>query len=386
MSMLEADYYRPSSSEVHRVNFSDRLTKIPAIGVVFAATAAVLFATGSLCVKLITSIDPVEVVLFRSLFQSIIYTAIVASYRESLKIPSGERFSLVARCVCGFLTACCSYYSIRMISLGDASTIAFSSPVFVSIFACMCLRESCGPIQLITALLTVLGVVLICKPPFIFGGDSAEFNINWVLGVVIALFGSLTRAVNVICLRQMKLTPSSVVIFYFSLSGVLQSLIVLLVMQDLKFPNNVNDILLLLGVGTFTSLGQYFQTVALKIEEAGPVSMARTLDIVMSFVYQITLLNNPAEWTDLAGAGVVCGSVIIVGLHKWYNRRPEVFSRCLPCLAPRKERANFRGSVTIVPPLQTQEKNTNCNHNSHNNQEAIREVIQNGINGIRLSP
>ena len=65
MSMLETDFYRPSSSQERQVSFLDRLTKIPAIGVVLAATAAILFATGSLCVKLIKSIDPVEVVLFR---------------------------------------------------------------------------------------------------------------------------------------------------------------------------------------------------------------------------------------------------------------------------------------------------------------------------------
>lgn len=299
----------------------------------------------------------------------------VASSRESLKSHSGERFPLLARCICGFITACCNYYSIKLISLGDASTIAFSSPVFVSIFACICLRESFGIIQVVTALMTVLGVVLICKPPFIFGGDSSHYDIIWISGVLIALAGSLTRAINVICLRRMKRTPSSVVIFYFSSSGVVQSLLILLAIQDLKFPNNLRDVLLLLGLGAFTSLGQYFQTVALKIEEAGPVSMARTLDIVMSFVYQITLLNTPAFWTDLVGAGVVCLSVIIVGVHKWYNRRPELFNSCLPCLAPKKKTNHSNQNNLSVHQCEK------CS-----NHKIIKQAIQSGINGIRQSP
>lgn len=65
MSMLEADYYQPPAGEDSRISLIDRVAKIPAIGVILAATAAVLFATGSLFVKLIESVDPVEVVLFR---------------------------------------------------------------------------------------------------------------------------------------------------------------------------------------------------------------------------------------------------------------------------------------------------------------------------------
>lgn len=303
----------------------------------------------------------------------------VSYNRENLKSHSGERLPLLARCVCGFITACCNYYSIKLISLGDASTIAFSSPVFVSIFACLCLQEPCGTIQVITALMTVMGVTLICKPPFIFGGDSSHFSMVWMAGVLVALAGSLTRAINVICLRRIQRTPSSVVIFYFSSAGIVQSLLVLLAIQDLKFPNNTKDILLLLGLGAFTSLGQYFQTVALKIEQAGPVSMARTLDIVMSFVYQITLLNTPALWTDLVGAGIVCLSVIIVGIHKWYLKRPDLFNSCLPCLAPTKQIKQERNYLNQNN-LSVHQCEKCCNH------EIMKQAIRNGLNGISQSP
>lgn len=62
--MLETDFYQPPASET-QLSLLDRISKIPAIGVILAASAAILFATGSLFVKLIDSVDPVEVVLFR---------------------------------------------------------------------------------------------------------------------------------------------------------------------------------------------------------------------------------------------------------------------------------------------------------------------------------
>lgn len=63
--MLETDFYQPPTSETNKVSFLDSISKVPAIGIVLAASAAILFASGSLFVKLIDSVDPVEVVLFR---------------------------------------------------------------------------------------------------------------------------------------------------------------------------------------------------------------------------------------------------------------------------------------------------------------------------------
>lgn len=353
MSMLETDFYQPPTQDELKPGFLERLSKIPAMGIIFAAIAAVLFATGSLCAKLVETVDAVETVLFRSIVQSIIYTTVVISYRERLSITRGERLPLVARCVCGFITACCNYYAIQFISLGDQSTISFSSPVFVSLFACICLSESCGLIQAISAGLTIIGVVMICKPPFLFGGESS-YDVKWGIGVGTALAGSITRAVNVICLRRMRQTPSAVVIFYFSVSGILQSLILLLIIGDLKVPGNLRDSLMLIGVGVTTAAGQFFQTFALKIEEAGPVSMTRTLDIVMSFVYQVTLLNESVEWTDLSGAAIVCCSVILVGLHKWYTKSPEVFKSIIPARLTAKissiNTTTPNHTTSIVPP------------------------------------
>lgn len=62
--------------------------------------------------------------------------------------------------------------------LSDASTIYLSSPVFVTIFAYILLKEPITLIQGLTGTITVVGVFVISKPEFIFGpAHSAADNI-----------------------------------------------------------------------------------------------------------------------------------------------------------------------------------------------------------------
>jgi hypothetical protein len=70
--------------------------------------------------------------------------------------------------------------------------------------------------------------------------------------------------------------------------------------------------------------------VSLKIENAGPVSLARTMDIVMAFVYQVVVLNTQVQITSLIGAIIICFGVILLALHKWYQQKPELFLSLLP--------------------------------------------------------
>ena len=64
-----------------------------------------------------------------------------------------------------------------MIPLSDASTIYLSSPVFVTVFAYILLKEPITIVQGVTGTLTVVGVFVISKPDFLFGkSDSGADN------------------------------------------------------------------------------------------------------------------------------------------------------------------------------------------------------------------
>lgn len=68
-----------------------------------------------------------------------------------------------------------SFYAFRHMTLSDASTIIFSTPVFVVIFAKIFLGEPCGVLNIVMIFFTLMGVVLITRPPILF----SEINATW---------------------------------------------------------------------------------------------------------------------------------------------------------------------------------------------------------------
>ena len=64
------------------------------------------------------------------------------------------------------------FTSFARLPLGDSTTILFSSPVLVMALSVFILKEKCGVFRVVAALILVSGVILIAKPPFIFGQEG----------------------------------------------------------------------------------------------------------------------------------------------------------------------------------------------------------------------
>lgn len=258
----------------------------------------------------------------------------------------GERISIASRCIWGFISVGLSYSSFRLIPLADASTIVLSSPVYVSLVACIFLKEPCGVFQIVTIFFSIFGVVLISKPTFIFGGADT-YDIARIEGVSMAFVSSLAFAFAFISMRKIKQTPTAVVIFWFSLITIVASCVVLAVVDGFSLPDDLNSYLLFLAIGLCGVFGQLLLTIALKIEDAGPVSLARTIDIVMAFIYQVNILDEQITLTSLIGALLICLCVILSALRKWYTAKPEIFEKILPCLKSSEKNLDEKNTEKI---------------------------------------
>lgn len=66
------------------------------------------------------------------------------------------------------------FYSIQNLSLADALVISSCRPVFVTFVAHVFLGEPCGVFPVFAALLTIMGVGVIARPPILTGEDSFD--------------------------------------------------------------------------------------------------------------------------------------------------------------------------------------------------------------------
>ena len=59
------------------------------------------------------------------------------------------------------------------------------------------------------------------------------------------------------------------------------------------------------------------------MEQAGPVAIARTADIVFAFFWQVLFFNEIPNRYSIGGALLVTSSVLLTGLRKWAISLPE---------------------------------------------------------------
>lgn len=84
--------------------------------------------------------------------------------------------------------------------------------------------------------------------------------------------------------------------------------------------------LLVVALALFSFGGQILLTLALQMEQAGPVAIARSADIVFAFFWQVLFFNEIPNKYSVGGAILVTSSVLLTGLRKWAVSLPETSS------------------------------------------------------------
>ncbi|XP_054166194.1 solute carrier family 35 member G1-like [Oppia nitens] len=307
---------------------------IPAFGIILMALSATSYSLGSLIIKLLPELHSLEVLFFRCTVQFLVNLVYALVKGQPLAGESGSRVQLFMRGLYGTVSSMGSFMAFGLIPLSDATTIQFSSPVFVTLFAYFILKEPLTILQVLTGTITLSGVVVIARPKLLF---SPNYVIPYghIEGLLSAIMGAFGNAMAIITLRRLKSAPVAVVVVWYSVAIMIATLATLLMWDQFRWPVGWRVWTLLLAIG-ITGIGdQLFMTVALRYESAGPASIARTLTIVLSFVWDVLVLNGAFNGTAAIGAALVSTGVVILGAYKWSEEKPEQYKRlkewCLSC-------------------------------------------------------
>ena len=321
-----------SDIPIHKENEPLKLSLFPCAGIVLTLFAATLYATSGLAASLLTHINPLEITLVSGILQIIICLPISCVKRESLTGTSGERIFLFNRCFFGLVFAAAQFAAFKLIPLGDVSTIAASSPIFTYAFAWILMKEECGIFQFILVPIVISGIILISRPAFLFGGYMKIENNDRMIGSLLALLASVSASILQLSIRKLRKTPVTVVMTQMGIIWTLISAICLVIFaycpgigvlnEGITMPSDGFDIGMLLLNGLSSIVGQALLVVALQVEEAGPVSVALSFDIVMSYVLQsIFLPSEEISLISISGALLICLSVILAAIRKWIKTK-----------------------------------------------------------------
>ncbi|MEW6431090.1 MAG: DMT family transporter [Myxococcota bacterium] len=277
------------------------------------AAAAFFFSIMSLLVRVAGErLPPSMLVLARAGVALVL--AFLMVRRAGLNPWGNARTLLVVRGLLGFAALSCYYYSLTHLPLAEATVIQYTNPVFTGLLAALLLEERLRSVEFISVVVSLVGVVLVARPTFLFGAGAAHLD---PVATGFALAGAVFSAFAYVAVRKSSGKDHPlVVVLWFPL--IATPLSVPLAVKQWVWPTPLEWVLLV-GIGVATQAAQVFMTEGLHREPAGRATAMSYLQVAFAVAWGVAVLREVPEWHTLAGALLIGASV--VGLALW--KRPE---------------------------------------------------------------
>lgn len=271
--------------------------------------SAFFFSLMSLFVKLVgRSLPSQEIVLVRGVVTlAISYLALRAIGVK----PAGNQTGLLAlRGAIGFLAVSAFFYGVIHLPLAEATVIHYTNPVFTAVIAAVFLAEPIRARDALCLLTSLVGVALIARPAFLFGGATAALD---PIGVAAALTGAVLAAAAYVMVRRLARTEHELVIVLWF--GVLSTLGAI--------PATAVSFVLptgwlwagLVAVGITTHVAQVLLTRGLALVPAGRAMTISYIQIVFAALWgMIFFRERPDAWL-FVGATLIVASTLSLSRH-----------------------------------------------------------------------
>jgi drug/metabolite transporter (DMT)-like permease len=280
-------------------------------GIRHMLVGAFWFSVMSVLVKLAgRRLPSMEIVFFRGLLTLALSYAMVKQARISPVFGINRRL-LLQRGVLGAAALACFLFSLTHLPLAEATLIQYMNPVFAILVAHWWFRERMIRGEWIALSASLLGVLLITRPAFLFGGAASDIH---PVHALIALGGAAFSGSAYATIRQMPKERPEVVVFYLPLMSVPMSLP--FIATNWVLPTG-GEWLVLVGIGAATQLAQTSMTKGLQVEKTARATMVGYVQIIFAGAWGALLFNEAITlWTVVGAMIVLTGMLSLMVVHK----------------------------------------------------------------------
>ena len=241
-----------------------------------------------------------QVVWGRYFFMALISLVITfLFFRQHLKWPSNFQIQLT-RSLFLFLSTILFFYAISIISLAEALTLAFVSPIIVTLLSAIILKEEVGFRRWSAVVVGFIGVLFVIRPGF------NEVN----LATITALGCGICYAIYIISTRKLSNQDSPLLTLIFTgLSGsIVISLIVPFYWSDLTLL----QLLLLVLLAAIGTLAHFLLILSLNFAEASKLAPLSYSEIIMNVIIGYYFFGDfPSQWVWIGLVIIVASGVYI---------------------------------------------------------------------------
>ena len=260
--------------------------------------------------KFLSSDLPVLQITWARYFFTVAFTLPIMFFffRKNLVWTDKPKLQLIRGLI--LLTAnVCFFYSISIISLAKALTLAFIAPLIVTAFSPIFLDEKVGFRRWSAVIIGFIGSMVVIRPGFM------EINLASLAalgtGVMYGFYLIITR----------KLSSSDNPLLTLLLTGVVGAIIISFVMPFVWIKPTLNQWSMMAAIGIFACVGHLFIILSLKYADASKLAPFSYFEIVTNIIIGYYFFSDfPDKWTFL-------GLFIIILSGIYISRRENIIKR-----------------------------------------------------------
>ena len=260
--------------------------------------------------KYLSSDLPVLQITWARYFFTVAFTLPIMFFffRKNLVWTDKPKLQLIRGLI--LLTAnVCFFYSISIISLAKALTLAFIAPLIVTAFSPIFLGEKVGFRRWSAVIIGFIGSMVVIRPGFL------EINLASLAalgtGVMYGFYLIITR----------KLSSSDNPLLTLLLTGVVGAIIISFVMPFVWIKPTLNQWSMMAAIGIFACVGHLFIILSLKYADASKLAPFSYFEIVTNIIIGYYFFSDfPDKWTFL-------GLFIIILSGIYISRRENIVKR-----------------------------------------------------------
>ena len=257
--------------------------------------------------KYLSSDLPVLQITWARYFFTVAFTLPIMFFffRKNLVWTDKPKLQLIRGLI--LLTAnVCFFYSISIISLAKALTLAFIAPLIVTAFSPIFLGEKVGFRRWSAVIIGFIGSMVVIRPGFV------EINLASLAalgtGVMYGFYLIITR----------KLSSSDNPLLTLLLTGVVGAIIISFVMPFVWIKPTLNQWSMMAAIGIFACVGHLFIILSLKYADASKLAPFSYFEIVTNIIIGYYFFSDfPDKWTFL-------GLFIIILSGIYISRRENI--------------------------------------------------------------
>ena len=208
-------------------------------------------------------------------------------FRKNLTWTEQPKLQLIR----GLLLFCANvlfFYSISIISLSKALTLAFIAPLIVTILSPVLLGEKVGLRRWAAVIIGFIGSLIVIRPGFV------EINLASIAalgtGVLYGFYLIVTR----------KLHNSDHPLLTLLLTGVVGAILGTMIVPTVWVQPTITEWYMMFAIGFFASIGHLFLILSLRYADASKLAPFGHFEIVTNIIIGFYFFNHfPDNWTFL---------------------------------------------------------------------------------------